>query len=252
VRRDAAPHAGRLQQRQPAGGRPPEPGEHACTRSGWRGQRLLDRRRHQRAGHRPAADLLERGHEAQAERLADRLEGHVGGDAVAHHHDISARKAGTPKRWIENTTATTATGSSRAARIMPADHRRLLESRHAFAARVWMVVLGARRTAAAESPLVQRGQALRHADSASLHIKGISLGNWLMPEGYMFKFEVAKSPRQIYGAFERLLGRERAGRSGTQYPRALHRRGRHPVHQVGRLQHRAHPAALAPVHGRRR
>ena len=26
----------------------------------------------------------------------------------------------------------------------------------------------------------------------------------------MFKFEVAKSPRQIYGAFDRLLGRERA------------------------------------------
>jgi hypothetical protein len=31
-----------------------------------------------------------------------------------------------------------------------------------------------------------------------------------MPEGYMFKFEVAKAPRQIYGAFDRLLGAERA------------------------------------------
>ena len=40
-------------------------------------------------------------------------------------------------------------------------------------------------------------------DGSTLHIKGISLGNWLMPEGYMFKFEVAKAPRQIYGAFER-------------------------------------------------
>jgi aryl-phospho-beta-D-glucosidase BglC (GH1 family) len=44
----------------------------------------------------------------------------------------------------------------------------------------------------------------------TLLIKGISLGNWLMPEGYMFKFEVAKSPRQIYGAFDRLLGPVRA------------------------------------------
>ena len=47
-------------------------------------------------------------------------------------------------------------------------------------------------------------------DGNVLHIKGISLGNWLMPEGYMFKFEVAKAPRQIYGAFERLLGRDKA------------------------------------------
>src|ERR1700750_2897292 len=47
-------------------------------------------------------------------------------------------------------------------------------------------------------------------DGSTLHLKGISLGNWLMPEGYMFKFEVAKAPRQIYGAFEGLLGSERA------------------------------------------
>jgi aryl-phospho-beta-D-glucosidase BglC (GH1 family) len=43
-----------------------------------------------------------------------------------------------------------------------------------------------------------------------------------MPEGYMFKFEVAKSPRQIYGAFDRLLGPEPcagllAGNSATPY-----------------------------------
>ena len=48
-------------------------------------------------------------------------------------------------------------------------------------------------------------------------IKGISLGNWLMPEGYMFKFEVAKAPRQIFGAFERLLGPERAAALLDQY-----------------------------------
>jgi hypothetical protein len=72
-----------------------------------------------------------------------------------------------------------------------------------------------------------------------------------MPEGYMFKFEVAKAPRQIYGAFERLLGRDRASVL-DRVPRALHRRGRHPLHQVGRLQHRAHPAALGPVHDGRR
>jgi endoglucanase len=47
-------------------------------------------------------------------------------------------------------------------------------------------------------------------DGSMLLIKGINLGNWLMPEGYMFKFEVAKAPYQITDAFERLLGREKA------------------------------------------
>lgn len=50
-----------------------------------------------------------------------------------------------------------------------------------------------------------------------LHIKAINLGNWLMPEGYMFKFEVAKSPRQIYDAFDRILGAERAADFWTEF-----------------------------------
>jgi len=50
-----------------------------------------------------------------------------------------------------------------------------------------------------------------------LSIKGISLGNWLMPEGYMFKFEVAKSPRQIFSAFDRLLGSEHAASFWTEF-----------------------------------
>lgn len=37
-------------------------------------------------------------------------------------------------------------------------------------------------------------------------VKGINLGNWLVPEGYMFKFKTARSPRRIYAAFERILG----------------------------------------------
>jgi endoglucanase len=54
-------------------------------------------------------------------------------------------------------------------------------------------------------------------DGSVLHLRGISLGNWLMPEGYMFKFQVAKAPRQIFGAFERLLGAERADRFWRTY-----------------------------------
>src|SRR5258707_5809856 len=71
---------------------------------------------------------------------------------------------------------------------------------------------------AAAQPLVRtQGKHFVAPDGSTLLIKGISLGNWLMPEGYMFKFEVAKAPRQIYGAFERLLGPEQAKAFWTQY-----------------------------------
>src|SRR5262245_24967304 len=60
-------------------------------------------------------------------------------------------------------------------------------------------------------PLVRiEGKNFVAPDGSVLAIKGINLGNWLMPEGYMFKFDVAKAPHQIFGAFDRLLGRERA------------------------------------------
>src|SRR5207237_1035152 len=61
------------------------------------------------------------------------------------------------------------------------------------------------------------GKNFNAPDGSKLQIKGISLGNWLMPEGYMFKFEVAKAPRQIYGAFDRLLGPQRAARFWEQF-----------------------------------
>src|SRR5215472_12562169 len=64
---------------------------------------------------------------------------------------------------------------------------------------------------AAAQPLVRiEGKSFIRPDGSTLDIKAINLGNWLMPEGYMFKFEVAKAPRQIYGAFDRLLGADRA------------------------------------------
>ena len=41
-------------------------------------------------------------------------------------------------------------------------------------------------------------------------VKGINLGNWLVPEGYMFKFKHALSPMQISDLFEALLGADAA------------------------------------------
>ncbi len=83
-------------------------------------------------------------------------------------------------------------------------------------------------------------------------VKGINLGNWLVPEGYMFKFERARAPNEIAGVISALIGPEQAARFWTRIPRYLCRRGRHPFHQGGRLQHHTRAAALAAVRDARR
>jgi endoglucanase len=80
-----------------------------------------------------------------------------------------------------------------------------------------LLILGLVAPAAAESLVRIEGKTFIAPDGHPLSIRGISLGNWLMPEGYMFRFEVAKSPRQIFGAFDRLLGSERAARFWTEF-----------------------------------
>lgn len=80
-----------------------------------------------------------------------------------------------------------------------------------------LLLLGLAAPACAETLVRIEGRNFIAPDGSVLRLKGISLGNWLMPEGYMFKFEVAKAPRQIYGAFDRLLGAERAEAFWRQY-----------------------------------
>ena len=41
-------------------------------------------------------------------------------------------------------------------------------------------------------------------------VKGINLGNWLVPEGYMFKFMRKRAPSEIADVIEALVGREEA------------------------------------------
>ena len=54
--------------------------------------------------------------------------------------------------------------------------------------------------------------------SGSFAIKGINLGNWLVPEGYMFKFKHALSPTEIAGVVETLVGPEQATRFWSESP----------------------------------
>jgi len=51
-----------------------------------------------------------------------------------------------------------------------------------------------------------RGKQIVTADGKPFVIKGTNLGNWLVPEGYMFKFNDASSPRLINQTFSELIG----------------------------------------------
>ena len=57
-----------------------------------------------------------------------------------------------------------------------------------------------------------RGRDLVTPNGEVFLVKGIGLGNWLVPEGYMFKFKKARSPREIERLIERAIGKEDAGR----------------------------------------
>jgi len=55
------------------------------------------------------------------------------------------------------------------------------------------------------------------SDSKQFNIRGISLGNWLVPEGYMFHFHAALSPHEISAVFRHILGEEGAARFWTTF-----------------------------------
>ncbi len=62
-----------------------------------------------------------------------------------------------------------------------------------------------------------RGREIVMPDGKPLLLKGINLGNWLEPEGYMFKFRNADSPRLIYEVFDELAGPEKAQEFWNSY-----------------------------------
>lgn len=55
-----------------------------------------------------------------------------------------------------------------------------------------------------------QGKDFSSPDGKPLLLKGINLGNWLLPEGYMFKFKTANSPRLIHGLINEMIGEEEA------------------------------------------
>jgi aryl-phospho-beta-D-glucosidase BglC (GH1 family) len=49
-------------------------------------------------------------------------------------------------------------------------------------------------------------------DGKPILLKGINLGNWLVPEGYMFHFKSVNAPRMIYELFNVLVGEDEANK----------------------------------------
>jgi hypothetical protein len=62
-----------------------------------------------------------------------------------------------------------------------------------------------------------RGREFVAPDGRPLFLKGINLGNWLLPEGYMFKFKTAGSPRLISTVVNQLVGEDEARRFWKAY-----------------------------------
>ena len=80
-----------------------------------------------------------------------------------------------------------------------------------------LLIIPALCSAAPANFVTVRGGAFIAPDGTPLLLRGINLGNWLVPEGYMFKFKKATSPRLIYTAFEQLLGPEESQKFWTEF-----------------------------------
>src|SRR5437667_6246492 len=58
--------------------------------------------------------------------------------------------------------------------------------------------------------ITTKGKNIIGIDGKPFYIKGTNLGNWLVPEGYMFKFNRANSPRLIQAVMNELIGEDAA------------------------------------------
>jgi endoglucanase len=71
-------------------------------------------------------------------------------------------------------------------------------------------IAGAKAPEAPAGFVTVRGKEIIGPDGQPLLLRGTNLGNWMVPEGYMFKFEKAVAPWQIRQVVKELLGTEAA------------------------------------------
>ena len=65
--------------------------------------------------------------------------------------------------------------------------------------------------------ITTKGKQLITPDGKPFLMKGTNLGNWLVPEGYMFKFQKANSPRLIQEVINELVGPDESKKFWQQY-----------------------------------
>jgi endoglucanase len=83
---------------------------------------------------------------------------------------------------------------------------------------ILLLILATSGSAHGQSRFVMtRGKDLIAMDGKPLLLKGINLGNWLLPEGYMFKFKNANSPRRIQTVINELVGEDEGRRFWKTY-----------------------------------
>jgi endoglucanase len=75
---------------------------------------------------------------------------------------------------------------------------------------LFLMLLPAPLTGGSEGFVGVRGTEIVLRDGSPLRLRGVNLGNWLVPEGYMFKFTSASSPRRIETVLNQLIGPEEA------------------------------------------
>src|SRR5438552_1213246 len=93
------------------------------------------------------------------------------------------------------------------------DHKPTVRSLKAF-----LIFLIACSICSAQTQFVTiKGKQFIAPDGKPLLLKGINLGNWLLPEGYMFKFKNASSPRLIQTAINQLIGEDEAAKFWKAY-----------------------------------
>ncbi len=80
-----------------------------------------------------------------------------------------------------------------------------------------LILLACTSTNAQSRYVTTRGKAIVSADGKPLLLKGVNLGNWLLPEGYMFKFKTTNSPRLIQTAINELIDEDEARQFWNTY-----------------------------------
>ena len=86
-----------------------------------------------------------------------------------------------------------------------------------FAYGILFFLIAMALNASSQKFISSRGKEIIGVDGKAFSIKGTNLGNWLVPEGYMFKFKNVNSPRLIDQVLHELIGPGETNQFWKQY-----------------------------------